>query len=79
MNPLNPKINPADNPELSDKPRSVFSGNDLNVSSPLRINCVPRETIKASRPQESAAATAELTATRQAMFEKGRILVNTQE
>ena len=39
----------------------------------------PRDTIKAITPQAKALATAEETATRQAMFEYGSNLVNTQD
>jgi hypothetical protein len=48
--------------------RSMF----LNSSSPSRMRLVPREARRAMRPLESAPATAEERATRQAMFEKGR-------
>ena len=41
---------------------------------PLSINCALRETISASNPQASAAATAEESATRQAMLPKGSLV-----
>lgn len=44
-----------------------------------KIKFEPRDTMSANSPEDNAAATAELTATRHAMFEKGRILVKNHE
>ena len=44
-----------------------------------KIKFEPRDTMRANSPEDNAAATAELTATRPARFEKGRILVKNHE
>ena len=44
-----------------------------------KIRSDPLDTMSARSPADSAAATAELTATRQAIFEKGSILVKNHE
>ena len=79
MNPLKPSSDPPTQAATKVMAFSVRRGRSLNRSMPSRIRLDPREMSNAVRPAESAAATAEETATRQAMLENGRILVKSQE
>ena len=79
MKPLKPKINPADTPAVRHILLLCLDDISLKVSMLDKMKCEPRETISVSRPQEKAAATAELTDTRQAIFENGKILVKNHE
>ena len=79
MNPLKPSSDPPTQAATKVMAFSVRRGRSLNRSMPSRMRLDPREMSNAVRPAESAAATAEETATRQAMLENGRILVKSQE
>ena len=79
MKPLKPMIRPAAKPAETHSHWRFSAAKSFNPSMPSSTSRLPRETIIAINPQASAAAKAELTATRQAMLEKGRIFVNTHE
>ena len=79
MKPLKAKIRPLDIPAAIQRLRTCFDDKSLSGLKLSNIIADPRATIRVSKPEESAAATAELTATRHAIFEKGRIFVKIHE
>ncbi len=79
MKPLKAKIRPLDIPAAIQRLRICFDDKSLRVLKLSSIIADSRDTTRASKPEESAAATAELTATRHAIFEKGRIFVKIHE
>ena len=79
MNPLKAKIKPEDMPAAMHNICICFDDIPLNWLMLDKIKFEPRDTMSANSPEDNAAATAELTATRHAMFEKGRILVKNHE
>ena len=79
MKPLNPISIPAIQPETPQMPFWVVSP-IFRKSGTLSMNLpLPRQTIKASKPQLQAPATAEDRATRNAILEIGTKTVNNQE
>ena len=79
MKPLKAKIRPLDIPAAIQRLRTCFDDKSLSGLKLFKIIADARDTIRVSKPEESAAATAELTATRNAIFEKGRIFVKIHE
>lgn len=71
MNPLKPINMPATNPETMQRAFSSLRSMFLRSLIPSMNMLLPRDTISATRPHESAPATADESATRYAMFEIG--------
>jgi hypothetical protein len=69
-----PPTNPETTQIMFSRRRSMF----FRSGMPSMIMLLPREIIRASKPHEKAPATAEESATLQAMFENGISLVNSQ-
>ena len=76
MNPLKPSINPATQPPTSVTRLAKRSSMPPSHSMPSMIRAEARQVSNASRPLDNAAANADESATRKAMFEIGTSLVN---
>jgi hypothetical protein len=78
MKPLKPINRPLATADTTQMARCIDSWMAFPVSMDPTRKLLTLETIRATMPDEKAAATAEDTATRQAMLEKGRRTVNSQ-
>ena len=75
MNPLKPSINPATQPPTNVMRLAKRSSTPPSHSMPSMIRAEARQVSSASRPLDNAAANADESATRNAMFEIGTSLV----
>jgi hypothetical protein len=64
MKPLKPMRRPATSPETRQSPFSHWRGRFFRSAIPSTIILLPRDTIRATSPQDNAPATAEESATR---------------